>query len=239
MVIHEMTEEECRAMLARRHVARLACARNNQPYIVPFHFDLDDECLYGFATLGQKIEWMRQNPLVCLEIDELTTKGQWESVVVFGQYEELPHAPQYEGAREVAQRLFQNHPMWWEPASIPLATHEPAASSARHPCNSAHPGRHVRGESAGVAGSGSAPCSGEAVNVAGGRARLTDSPQVRTMTTSSPDNVIATRPIAVNRRKRPRPMAIEIASFVSEFDRMPAAMAIAPTSAAIRRRRAR
>jgi hypothetical protein len=125
MVIQEMTEGECRAMLARSHVVRLACARNNQPYIVPFHVYLDDEWLYGFATLGQKIEWMRHNPLVCLEIDELSTGGQWESLVVFGQYEELSQTPEFEGARDVAARLFQQHPMWWEPASIPLATHEP------------------------------------------------------------------------------------------------------------------
>ena len=112
-------------MLARRHVGHLACALNNQPYVVPVHVDLDGECLYGFATLGQKIQWMRQNPLVCLEINELTTEGQWESVVVFGRYEELPHTPEFERARDVAARLFQNHPVWWEPAAIPLATHEP------------------------------------------------------------------------------------------------------------------
>ncbi len=124
MVIQEMTEQECRAMLARRYVARLACARSNQPYIVPIHVDLDGEFLYGFATLGQKIEWMRLNPVVCLEIDELMPDGQWISVVVTGHYEELPHTPEYEGPRSVAERLFQRHPVWWEPASIPLATHE-------------------------------------------------------------------------------------------------------------------
>ena len=124
MEIHEMTERECRAMLATTHVSRLACARNNQPYIVPIHVDLDGEFLYGYATLGQKIEWMRQNPLVCLEIDELMTHGHWASVVVIGHYEELPHTPEYEGARSVAERLFQRHPTWWEPASVPLAGHE-------------------------------------------------------------------------------------------------------------------
>jgi nitroimidazol reductase NimA-like FMN-containing flavoprotein (pyridoxamine 5'-phosphate oxidase superfamily) len=125
MVIQEMTERECRAMLAGADVARLACARNNQPYIVPVHVDLDGEFLYGYATLGQKIEWMRQNPLVCLEIDEVITHGQWASVVVFGHYEELPHTPEYEeGSRRVAENLFQRHPVWWEPASVPLAAHE-------------------------------------------------------------------------------------------------------------------
>ena len=84
MDIQEMTASECRAMLTRVRVARLACSRNNQPYIVPIHVDLEDEFLYGYATLGQKIEWMRENGLVCLELDELTTRGPgraWSSSV--------------------------------------------------------------------------------------------------------------------------------------------------------------
>jgi len=124
MVIVEMTERECRAMLAGTNVARLACALNNQPYVVPIRVDLEGEFLYGYASLGQKIEWMRQNPLVCLQIDELTSPWQWASVVVFGHYEELPHTPDYEASRKVAERLFQRHPMWWEPAAVPLAGQE-------------------------------------------------------------------------------------------------------------------
>jgi len=102
MNIHEMTEEECRAMLSRGNVIRLACALNNQPYIVPIHIDLEGDFLYGYATLGQKIEWMRQNRLVCLESDELISHGQWASVIVTGRYEELPDAPEYAGERRVA-----------------------------------------------------------------------------------------------------------------------------------------
>jgi len=121
MDIQEMTAPQCRALLSRVRVARLACARDNQPYIVPIHVDLEDEFLYAYATLGQKIEWMRENRLVCLEVDELTSHSTWATVVVFGQYEELPHTPEHESARQVAQRLFQQHPSWWEPGSVPLA----------------------------------------------------------------------------------------------------------------------
>ena len=84
MVIREMTEQECYAMLAEARIARLACARENQPYIVPLHVDFRGGVLYGYATLGQKIEWMRQNPLVCLEMDEFIDEDQWASVIVFG-----------------------------------------------------------------------------------------------------------------------------------------------------------
>jgi len=124
MNIHEMTEPECRAMLARRNVARLACARNNQPYIVPIRVDLEGDYLYGYATLGQKIEWMRENPLVCLESEEFNTDRQWASVVVLGHYEELSNTAEYAGLRGLAEHLFQSHPMWWEPAAVPLAARE-------------------------------------------------------------------------------------------------------------------
>ena len=120
MKIHEMSEQECRAMLAGGNVARLGCALKNQPYIVPIHIDLEGDFLYGYATLGQKIEWMRQNPLVCLESDELISHRQWASVIVSGRYEELPNTPEYAGERRVAERLFQKRPMWWEPASVPV-----------------------------------------------------------------------------------------------------------------------
>jgi len=128
MVVHDMTVQECRAMLAATHVARLACAQNNQPYIVPIHVDFDRDFLYSFATQGLKIEWMRQNPLVCLEIDDLSSQTHWASVVVFGRYEELPPLPEYEDLRSVAEQLFQKHPMWWQPASVPLAGHEQRTS---------------------------------------------------------------------------------------------------------------
>ena len=71
-------------MLVAAHLARLACARSNQPYIVPVNVDFENGYLYGYATLGQKIEWMRQNPLVCVEIDEVLTDGQWRSLVIVG-----------------------------------------------------------------------------------------------------------------------------------------------------------
>jgi len=124
MLIQAMTIEECWAMLARNNIARLACARDNQPYIVPLRVDLDGQFLYGYTTLGRKIEWMRTNPLVCLECEEVSTDRVWASLIVFGRYEELPHIPENVDARRVADRLFQRHIMWWEPATVPLDGHE-------------------------------------------------------------------------------------------------------------------
>jgi len=118
MLIYELTEEECGTALKQVDVGRLACARVNQPYIVPINFSYDGQHLYGVTTLGQKIEWMRCNPLVCLEIDERTSHYQWMSIVVFGRYEELPDTPEYAQARAHALEVLQRRPMWWQPACV-------------------------------------------------------------------------------------------------------------------------
>ena len=98
MMIREMSREECRRVLAGTRLARLACAYQNQPYVVPvylaYHEAPDGEaCFYGFTTPGQKVEWMRANPLVCVEVDEIAACNQWVSIIAFGRYEELPETP--------------------------------------------------------------------------------------------------------------------------------------------------
>lgn len=74
MVIREMSRDECFRILAGAGLARLACSQENQPYVVPVSLAYDEAsgCLYGFTTPGQKLAWMRVNPLICVEVDEIT-----------------------------------------------------------------------------------------------------------------------------------------------------------------------
>ena len=66
---------------------------------------------------------MRTNPLVCLECEEVTTERVWASLMVFGHpRNSLTYLER--GRRRVANRLFQRHPMWWEPTTVPLGGHE-------------------------------------------------------------------------------------------------------------------
>jgi uncharacterized protein len=116
MLILELTNEECTGMLTRLNFGRLGCSRDNQPYVVPIHFAYHDRHLYTVAALGQKIEWMRANPLVCVEADEIIDHYHWMSVVVQGRYEELPDSPEWRMERELAYSLLQRRKMWWEPA---------------------------------------------------------------------------------------------------------------------------
>lgn len=118
MIIREMTKEECLDALTKAGFGRLACARDNQPYIVPVYFACDKSYLYGVATEGKKTDWMRSNPLVCVEADEILYQSQWKSVIAFGRYEELPDIEKWRWVREHAHTLLQKRPNWWQPASV-------------------------------------------------------------------------------------------------------------------------
>jgi nitroimidazol reductase NimA-like FMN-containing flavoprotein (pyridoxamine 5'-phosphate oxidase superfamily) len=126
MLVLELTSQECLEILTRLRFGRLGCSRDNQPYIVPIHFAYHERHLYSFAALGQKIDWMRTNPLVCVEADEIVDRCHWTSVIVHGRYEELLDTPKWRSERARAHALLQQRAAWWEPACVRRTGH-PAA----------------------------------------------------------------------------------------------------------------
>ena len=122
MTIHELTSAECEAFLRDSTVGRLGCAHKGQPYIVPIslYFGSEERCLYGFSTVGRKIEWMRENPSVCVEVDAISDQYQWTSVLVMGRYEELGASDEQRRARQRALDLFQGQSRWWLPGGAKL-----------------------------------------------------------------------------------------------------------------------
>ena len=115
MVINEMSEEECGAFLASASLGRLGCSLGNQPYVVPINFAYEPGYIYVLSTFGRKIAWMRENPKVCVEVDEIANQSQWTSVIASGGYQELPE-PQYTGERAHAEKLLGKHYRWWQGA---------------------------------------------------------------------------------------------------------------------------
>jgi nitroimidazol reductase NimA-like FMN-containing flavoprotein (pyridoxamine 5'-phosphate oxidase superfamily) len=96
-------------------LGRLACVRDSQPYVTPFHFCFHDGHIYSFATIGQKIMWMRDNPRVCVEVDEIKSPQQWTCVIAFGRFEELPNSPEWRQTRQMVHDLLEKHGNWWQP----------------------------------------------------------------------------------------------------------------------------
>ena len=126
MLIQDMTRNASIDLLIRTRLYRLACAHEGQPYVFPIYCAYRDNYLHSFSRLGQKIVWMRTNPLVCVEGDELVSSHDWATVIVLGKYEELPDTPQYAEHRKYAYELLQRRPVWWEPGYVKTALTEKA-----------------------------------------------------------------------------------------------------------------
>jgi len=112
MRIDELNETECREILSRASSARLGCSLDDQPYVIPVGIAYEEDYIYVFSTMGQKIKWMRSNPKVCVQIDEITSQSDWVSVIANGEYQELPE-PQFEDQRNHARKLLQQRHHWW------------------------------------------------------------------------------------------------------------------------------
>jgi nitroimidazol reductase NimA-like FMN-containing flavoprotein (pyridoxamine 5'-phosphate oxidase superfamily) len=126
VLIHELNRAECFALLQRNNVGRLGYARFEQPQIVPIHFsfDADRNYVYGFSTVGEKVESMRRNPRVCLEVDEIVDKNHWSTVLVVGRYREIHRDPREAEALRRAEQLFRDRAEWWLPGAAKLASKE-------------------------------------------------------------------------------------------------------------------
>jgi hypothetical protein len=120
MLIQQLSDDECVDVLRRTKLGRLGCAKDHQPYVVPIYFKFDvlpdARYLYSFANLGQKIFWMRANPLVCVEVDDVTDEFHWTTVIVSGRFDELT-ATHDRQAAERAYELLRARQDWWQPAA--------------------------------------------------------------------------------------------------------------------------
>ena len=112
MRIIAMSQQECKELLKRVSIGRLGCSLDDQPYVVPVAFSYETDCIYMFSTVGKKIEWMRKNPKVCLQADEIGNRSNWLSVIVTGTYLEL-REPQYTAQLEHALEQLEQYSEWW------------------------------------------------------------------------------------------------------------------------------
>ncbi|MCD2175768.1 pyridoxamine 5'-phosphate oxidase family protein [Rhizobium sp. C4] len=131
MFIREMSKNDCIALIAEQRLARLACAKDNIPYVIPIYYALHGNRLYAFSMPGKKIEILRSNPRVCLQIDRYGDNHHWMSVVVDANFTELPDDEASRPERMQAWSLLAQHFDWWEPGAL-SPTQEPPRSSSTH-----------------------------------------------------------------------------------------------------------
>jgi uncharacterized protein len=115
MHITELAQDQCTLILSESSFGRLGCSFEDQPYVVPIYFAYEAGYLYVLSTFGQKIEWMRKNPKVCVQIDQTISESKWASVIITGSYQELVE-PQFTDERKRARKLLNTRARWWQTA---------------------------------------------------------------------------------------------------------------------------
>src|SRR5687767_3392985 len=99
-MIGNLNEQECLKLLDKNFFGRLACCENNHPYLTPISYVYHDGYIITHSIRGKKIRIMRNNPHVCLQVDEIETYENWRSVIILGQYEEITgEMEQYEAMK--------------------------------------------------------------------------------------------------------------------------------------------
>lgn len=53
MLVREMTHNECLAVLTEGRLARMACAKDSTPYVVPIYYAYSGNSLYAFSMPGK------------------------------------------------------------------------------------------------------------------------------------------------------------------------------------------
>ncbi|PWT99892.1 MAG: pyridoxamine 5'-phosphate oxidase [Bacteroidetes bacterium] len=88
-MVGSLSEAQIDNLLISQNVGRIACCSKGKPYIVPITYSFDGEHIYGQTREGMKLDILRENPVVCFEVDTMTDMFNWQSVVIWGKFEEL------------------------------------------------------------------------------------------------------------------------------------------------------
>ncbi|MBL0146258.1 MAG: pyridoxamine 5'-phosphate oxidase family protein [Chitinophagaceae bacterium] len=88
-MIGKLTDEQIEEVLYRNIVGHLGCNDERQNYVVPISYVYDGKSIIAHSLEGLKINLMRNNPNVCIEVDDIKNFNNWKSVILWGQYQEL------------------------------------------------------------------------------------------------------------------------------------------------------
>src|SRR5262249_22680406 len=88
-MICEISENQSRELLREQNFGRLGCCEDKEPYVVPINYYFDGESIYMHSLPGRKIDILRANPHVCLQVDKIEDAYNWQSVIAFGAFEEI------------------------------------------------------------------------------------------------------------------------------------------------------
>ena len=88
-----LNDIEMEDLIHRQVTGRIGCHAEGTTYVVPISYAYDGESVFGHTFEGMKLKMMRTNPEVCFQVDDMHNMANWQSVIAWGAFEELPPGP--------------------------------------------------------------------------------------------------------------------------------------------------
>ena len=102
-----LTKTEILQLLSHSTLGHLGCVLNDEPYVVPINYIFEDSTIYSHSLPGMKIDAMRAKSRVCLQVEQVESEFNWQSVMVFGDFEEIRTSSERE---KVLRKLLARFP---------------------------------------------------------------------------------------------------------------------------------
>jgi nitroimidazol reductase NimA-like FMN-containing flavoprotein (pyridoxamine 5'-phosphate oxidase superfamily) len=88
--MEDLSEQRARDFLAAADVGHLAVVDRGKPYVTPMSFVLHENTILLRTGFGRRLEAIRANPDVCVEVSDFDSgTGDWTSVVAEGHAREV------------------------------------------------------------------------------------------------------------------------------------------------------
>lgn len=88
-MIGKLSDQQMQVILQQNMMGRIGCSSNTKVLVVPVCYAYNGKAIIAHSAEGMKITMMRNNPQVCFEVDVVTSLTHWESVIIWGQYQEI------------------------------------------------------------------------------------------------------------------------------------------------------
>ena len=98
IAVEELGAGQIKEVLSRLNYGHLGMARGSHPYVVPIHYAYDDPYIYIYTTEGKKTEIIKDNPEICLQVEDVKGDQDWQSVIVIGEAKQITDPKERERA---------------------------------------------------------------------------------------------------------------------------------------------
>ena len=103
-MIGTLNKKEIESLLKRQVIGRIGCHADGVTYVVPISYAYDGKNIYAHTFSGMKMDLMHKNPKVCFQVDDTRNLSNWQSVITWGEFQEITDEP----GKNEALRILNN-----------------------------------------------------------------------------------------------------------------------------------